>query len=104
MPFLDQYLDPFCAIPILCGALVFERNYFFSRTQKTAPNYRLPLFDTVIICGALSLLFELGFPQISTLFFYDPYDFLAYLAGMIYFYFFINPGNEKSNRGFGNLQ
>ena len=102
--FLDQYLDPFCSIPVLCGALVYERSYFLSRIKKVPVIYRLPLFDTIIICLALSLFFEFVFPRITPLFFYDPFDFLSYLAGMFYFYFFINPKKETSNSRFGNLQ
>ncbi|MFZ1787533.1 MAG: hypothetical protein WAT92_04445 [Saprospiraceae bacterium] len=104
IPFLDQDVDPFCSISVLCGALVFERSYFLSRIKKVPVIYRLPLFDTIIICLALSLFFEFVFPRITHLFFYDPYDFLSYLAGMFYFYFFINPEKETSNSRFGNLQ
>ncbi len=103
-PFLDQYVDPFCSISVLCGALVYERSYFISRIKNVQVVYRLPLFDTIIICLALSLFFEFVFPRITPLFFYDPYDFLSYLAGMFYFYFFINPEKETSNSRFGNLQ
>ncbi|MEL6844613.1 MAG: hypothetical protein AAFP02_15490 [Bacteroidota bacterium] len=82
IPLVDSYLDPLLCFPVLFGLFVVERRLV------NGADYRLPIFDGVIMAGVLSLVFEWGFPKWSEQFFYDPLDFVAYAIGVTLFFLF----------------
>ena len=84
IPFLDNWLDPFLSMPILLGAMLMERRWFF-KNKKT---YSFSFLETVIAVLFFSFVFEILFPKWSDGFTFDGWDFLAYGLGGLVFYFF----------------
>jgi hypothetical protein len=87
-PWVDAYLDPLLALPILFGLLLFERRLIFGV-------HRLSLFEVSLASVVLMVIFEEGFPRWEPAFVRDYYDHLAYLAGAAYFWYFVNPSPAK---------
>lgn len=88
-PIADAYLDPLLALPILLGLLLFERQMIFKIR-------RLTLLEVCVVTVVLTLIFEEGFPRWQPAFVRDPLDYLAYLAGALYFWVFLNPPPERT--------
>jgi hypothetical protein len=84
VPLAGDYLDPFLAIPILLGALLIERRWLFGRPWLT-------MSEVIIITLTLAYVFEFFFPHWQPRFISDPYDFVAYGFGALYFWWLINP-------------
>lgn len=80
--FLDYYFDPFWSIPFLLSGFVLERRYLLR-----VADFRLSLLDMLVTTIAFGFLFEYVFPYYFPAFYFDPYDFVAYFAGMVLFYF-----------------
>ena len=76
---LDNYLDPFCASVIILHGLALERKFIFE--------WSLTTLDIIIAILILSVISELVFPYFSNKFTADIYDFLAFSAGGLWFYF-----------------
>ncbi|MFK8162955.1 MAG: hypothetical protein AB8H12_10880 [Lewinella sp.] len=87
-PWVDAYLDPLLALPVLLGLLLFERRLIFNVR-------RLSGLEVGLVSVVLMLIFEEGFPRLQPAFVRDNYDHLAYLVGAIYFWHVINPVPEK---------
>jgi hypothetical protein len=87
-PWVDAYLDPLLALPILLGLLLFERSLIFRV-------HRLSLLEVCLVSIVLMLIFEEGFPRWQPAFIRDHFDHLAYLVGVVYFWYFINPSPAK---------
>ncbi|WP_157472255.1 hypothetical protein [Neolewinella persica] len=88
-PWVDAYLDPLLALPILLGLLLFERRLIF-RIQ------RLSLLEVCLVSIVLMLIFEEGFPRWEPAFVRDYYDYIAYLFGSVYFWYAVNLGPNKN--------
>lgn len=87
-PWVDAYLDPLLALPILLGLLLFERRLVF-RIK------RLSLLEVTVVSVVLAIIFEEGFPRLEPAFVRDHFDYLAYLVGAGYFWTFLNPSFES---------
>jgi len=86
-PWVDAYLDPLLALPVLLGLLLFERRLVF-RVK------RLSLLEVGLVSVVLAIIFEEGFPRLQPAFVQDSFDYLAYLVGAGYFWVFLNPSLE----------
>ncbi len=84
--FFDSFLDPFLSIPIILGIHLTERRLIFERNI----NFKLPLFEVLVITIFLSLVFEFIFPKYFEGFYSDPLDFVSYGLGTLFFWFFMN--------------
>lgn len=83
IPFLDNYLDSFLALPIILSLHLVERRFIFKK-----PNYVFSVLEIVVISIALSLFFEEALPLISAVFTKDYYDYLALGLGAVLFWRF----------------
>lgn len=81
--FLDDYLDPFLAAPVLLGLWLLERRYIFR-----AP--RLSALETAVATLLLAIVFEEIFPRYEEGFRRDWVDYVFYALGGVYFYVLIN--------------
>jgi hypothetical protein len=79
IPFLDNYLDPFLAMPLLLFLLDLEMKFFRMRPQ-------LQLSEILASFLIFSIIFELFFPFLSTDFTGDFRDIIAYFLGTILYY------------------
>lgn len=84
VPWVDAYLDPLVALPILLGLLVFERRLLFGV-------HRLDVGEVVIVTIVLAVIFEEGFPRWQPAFIRDRLDYLMYFLGSFYFWNWVNP-------------
>ena len=82
---VDSYLDDLLCMPVFLGLVLVERRWWLRQ-----PAYCFPLFDTLLMILALSLIYEEIFPLISSQFTKDLWDYFYYFAGGIFFYFCIN--------------
>lgn len=82
---LDHYLDPFLFLPVLLGLWLAERRWLLG-----VP-YRLSLLETVVAGSVLALVAEELLPRWEPRFVRDGWDYVAYAAGGVYFYFAVNP-------------
>lgn len=83
IPFIDSFLDPFLAPPILLGLWLFERQLIWR-----APG--LSWFETAVATLLLAVIFEEVYPRFQEGFRRDVFDYLAYGLGAVYFYWLIN--------------
>lgn len=81
--YVDAYLDPLLAMPVLLGLWLLERQLIF-RVQ------RLQLLETAVATVLLSVLLEEVFPRYEPGFRHDAVDYVFYALGGVYFYLFIN--------------
>lgn len=84
---VDGYLDPLLCLPVLLGLWLTERRLIF-RVQ------RLTGLEVVVAGLALAVLFEEGFPRWQPAFVRDGWDYLAYAAGGLWFWWMINPPKD----------
>jgi len=91
IPFVDSYLDPFIAPIVLLGAWQFERNWWLKK--KAIPS-RLYLVEVIALTIYVALVGEFIFPLLSSKFYYDPFDFLAYAFGGITFQILLNRSDD----------
>jgi hypothetical protein len=80
---VDDYLDPFCAAPILLGLWRVERQLVY----RVA---RLGWVETAVATLVLAVLFEEVFPRYEEGFQRDAIDYVFYALGGVYFYFLID--------------
>lgn len=90
IPFLDNYLDSFLALPIILSLHLVERRFLFKK-----PDYRFSVLEIVVISITLSIFFEEALPLISDKFTKDYFDYLALGLGAVLFWGFGN-GNSTS--------
>lgn len=89
LPFLDSYLDPFLAMPILLFLLDEEMVLLRKRPRLTLPE--------IMACSLMfSFIFEWVFPIFSRDFTADIWDVTAYFAGAA-LYFMARTYDEKSS-------
>jgi len=79
IPFIDSYLDPFLAMPILLFILDWEMEIFRTRPQLR----KSELIASFII---FSVIFEWLFPFLSADFTGDIWDIVAYFLGSLLYY------------------
>ena len=79
IPFLDNYLDPFLAMPFLLFLLDLEMTFFRMRPQ-------LQLSEILASFLIFSIIFELFFPFLSADFTGDFWDIIAYFFGTMLYY------------------
>lgn len=79
IPFVDSYLDPFLAMPILFFLLDWEMEFFRTRPQLN----EMELLASFII---FSVIFEWLFPYLSADFTGDVWDIVAYFLGGLLYY------------------
>lgn len=75
---IDGYLDDILCIPIILYLWNWEKGFLLGDST-----YKIKPLESFILTVALALLFELGFPFLSSGFTYDPLDYLAYGLGYI---------------------
>lgn len=84
---LNNYLDPFCFLPIVLSAWLWEANRL-----RGALRFEL---SVVLIAGIfLSILAEEVAPRFNPHLIRDWWDYPAYLLGLAYFWFFLNPKEQ----------
>jgi len=86
LPWLDNHLDCLVCMPILLSAWLLERRYLVFKN----PAHRLSSAEVVLATLILALLFEGAFPALSDQFTSDWRDVLAYAAGSLIFWKFLN--------------
>lgn len=86
IPVLDNYLDTLLCMPILLGALLWERRNLF----KLGQDFRFNLSTVVIITFIATFIFEVIFPRLTPQFTADWMDSIMYGIGSLIFYFFVN--------------
>tara|TARA_B100000508_G_C11448280_1_gene272585 strand:+ start:592 stop:933 length:342 start_codon:yes stop_codon:yes gene_type:complete len=77
LPFLDNYLDPFCFTAIAFPLIVLERSWLFSQNKHSK-------IDLLIIFIFLAIVSEVLLPALSHQFVQDPWDILSMLFGFIW--------------------
>ncbi len=85
---LDNYLDPFLAVPIMLGVTVFSIRIF----QST---YTLTPLTIIIYTLGLIAFFESGWVEDEKLH-PDVWDIPGYLVGAVLYHWKINPSNEDA--------
>ncbi len=83
---LAAYLDDFLCLPLLLSAILLLQQRFIVHNVE----FSLPPAQVVFSLIYISILFEIILPNFSEKFNADPFDFFAYAAGALLFYFFIN--------------
>ena len=93
LPFLNNYLDNFLAMPIILTLLLAEKKYIFKQKNES-----LSLLFTIIATLYVALVTEWLFPFISDRFTTDWADLVFYSLGSILYYFTMNrfPVKEKN--------
>jgi len=86
VPWLDNHLDCLLCMPLLMTAWLLERRYVVFKN----PAHRLSIAEVGCATLILALLFEWGFPALSPHFTSDWRDVLAYAAGSLLFWKFLN--------------
>jgi hypothetical protein len=86
IPFADSYLDPFLAPPVILGAWQAERVFIFKYNLPT----RLHFIEVAAVTLYIAIIGEYLFPFLSSRFYFDPWDFPAYLMGGWVFHRFLN--------------
>ena len=89
LSFIDDYLDPFAAMPVLLTFLLFERRLLY----RAGSDYVLSIFEIILATLIVFLVSEFLFPYLKSAFVRDYYDGLAFLCGSLYFYLFLNRPN-----------
>jgi len=79
IPFIDSYIDPFLAMPILLLMLDWEMEFFRTRPKLN----EMELLASFII---FSVIFEWFFPYLSADFTGDVWDIIAYFLGGLLYY------------------
>ncbi len=92
-PILDSYLDPLLCLPIFMGMMLAERRFFLKKGNYNKV-YTYSTLETIVIAISLSIVFEEGFPRRSDQFTKDYFDYAFYFVGALFFYFFINTGDQ----------
>lgn len=91
IPFIHSYLDDLLCIPvILYPVLLIFRKYVYADK-----NYSFPFSYILTTAVMLSLAFEVWAPSYSSVYISDKYDIPAYVAGGVFFHFFMG-GNKYS--------
>ncbi|MGB3848399.1 MAG: hypothetical protein WA958_00415 [Tunicatimonas sp.] len=74
LPWLDNYLDPFCAAALGLHLVAFERKLYFKQKQLTWA-------DVSIATAGLAFVSEVVFPYFSDSFTADVWDVVAIVVG-----------------------
>jgi len=88
---IDDYLDPILCLPVLLGLWLTERRVFFRVDRLTG-------LEIMVASLILSFVFEEIFPRFQPDFVRDWWDYLAYAAGAVWFWWMINPAEEDVAR------
>ncbi len=88
---IASYADDFLVIPLVMGAALWIHQKYISK------KFVYSRLQILLYWALFSLVFEGIFPVFTPAFTADPIDLLAYAAGSIYFYFFINYPAVKIN-------
>jgi hypothetical protein len=85
LPFLNNYLDNFLAMPVILTLLLAEKKYIYKQKE-------LKLSMLFIILATLYVAFvtEWLFPLLSERFTTDWLDLVFYSLGSVFFYLFMN--------------
>ncbi len=79
LPFIDNYLDPFCFGALAMHGYLFERSWLYDY-------HKISLLSYLIIFLFLSLTSEVLFPLLSNRFVADWLDVVAIFFGILFFY------------------
>ncbi|KAB2810381.1 hypothetical protein [Phaeocystidibacter luteus] len=79
---LDNYLDPFLAVPVMLGAAILI-------IRLIQPKAKLHWITVAVYTAGLIVFFESGWIE-DTRLHYDPIDAILYVVGALVFYFTIN--------------
>lgn len=85
IPFADNYLDDFLAMPIILTIFWTEQRVLWKRFQ-----HPLTIFQIIVFTLAFSIFFEEILPNYNVNYTKDYWDYLAYGLGSLCFYFTIN--------------
>lgn len=86
LPWLDNHLDCLLCMPLLLTVWLLERRHLVFKN----PAHRLSFSEIGLATLLLALLFEWGFPALSPRFTSDWRDVVAYAAGSLIFWKFLN--------------
>jgi predicted membrane protein len=87
LPILNGMINDLFCLPILLTLVLALQNFFFPKYCEAKLSLQKVLFMWIY----MSIAFEVIMPLFSTRYTADWIDVPAYLAGGIFFYFFINP-------------
>ncbi len=85
LPFLNNYLDNFLAMPVILFLLLAEKKYIYKQKDQ-----KLSLLFVIIATLYVALVTEWLFPLLSERFTPDWYDLVFYSLGSAFYYFFMN--------------
>ncbi len=85
IPFADNYLDDFLAMPIILTIFWTEQRVLWKNIK-----HPLTIFQVTIFTFAFSIFFEEILPNFNANYTKDYWDYLAYILGSICFYLTIN--------------
>lgn len=79
VPFVDGYLDPFLFYPVVLGAILLERKWWFGK------HYILSRKQILIYFIILTIIVEVIFPYLDSRFIFDYWDIIPYFLGVLFF-------------------
>ncbi|MGI8601197.1 MAG: hypothetical protein ACR2KB_18225 [Chitinophagaceae bacterium] len=85
LPFLNNYLDNFLAMPVILSLLLAEKKYIYKQKDQ-----KLSLIFVIIATLYIALVTEWLFPFLSERFTTDCYDLVFYSLGSVFYCFFMN--------------
>ncbi len=85
LPFLNNYLDNFLAMPVILFLLLAEKKYIYKQKDQ-----KLSLLFVIIATLYVALVTEWLFPLLSERFTADWFDLVFYSLGSAFYYFFMN--------------
>lgn len=93
IPFLNNYLDNFLAMPIILTLLLAEKKYIYKQKDQ-----KLNLSFVILATIYVALVTEWLFPLLSDRFTTDWTDLIFYALGCFFYYLFMNsiPTKEEN--------
>ena len=85
VPFVNDYFDPFACAILGLTALRWERQHLW-HDRKVA----LRWYEIVLATLFLAVVSEELFSRLSDSFYHDPYDYLAFAIGAVFYTLVIN--------------
>jgi hypothetical protein len=85
LPFLNNYLDNFLAMPVILTLLLAEKKYIYKQKDQS-----LSLLFIILATLYVAFVTEWLFPLLSERFTTDWLDLVFYSFGSVFFYLFMN--------------
>lgn len=90
IPYFHAYSDDVCAMPVLLSFASALMSLVYFGKDALRFSYPLSRFQIISTLIYTTILFEIILPKYNAIYTADKYDFLAYAAGAILYYMFIN--------------